>query len=141
MDSAESEPAILYSPLQVAWGSFIGSPFAGCWFISRNYRHLGDQRKASQFLIWGFILSIVLLVATLFLPESFPTLGVPIGYSVALYFITSRLFAQLPSGYEGVIEQASNWRVAGISLLWLVGACVVGFTLIEVVPEGYFPGE
>jgi hypothetical protein len=141
MNSAEAAPAILYSPAQIAWGSFIGTPFAGCWFINRNFRHLGDQRKASQFLLWGFVISIVVFVATLFLPESFPTLGVPIGYTAALYFLARRLFAELPNDFAGDIEVASNWRVAGVSILWLLAVCIVGFVLIEFVPEGYFPGE
>ncbi len=92
-------------------------------------------------MLWGFIISIILLAATLFLPENFPTLGVPIGYTVGFYLLATRLFTQLPTDYEGDIEQASNWRVAGISLSWLAAVCVVGFILIEFVPEGYFPGE
>ena len=132
---------ILYSPLQIAVGAFVGSPFAGLWFIFQNLRRLGYRQKGIHFLIWGSLVSVALLVGLCFLTDSIPPLVVPIAYAVIFYFLANRLFSQLPSDSNLDIQAASNWHVAGITLLWLILVFFVGLALIEFVPDGYFPGE
>jgi len=121
----------LYSPGQIALAAFLGSPLAACWFWSRNYRVLGQFRAATQCLVWGSVGTAALVAISFVLPESFPGLAIPVGYTVGF-----RQAAKLVHG--GTVAQhlsaggrlGSWWAVAGVSLGWLLLLLAVLFVAI-----------
>jgi hypothetical protein len=134
MDTAPLSPPPLYSPAQIASAAFIGSPAAAGWFIAHNYKAIGEQALAKKWF-WGLLAStIVLLIGSSFLPDSFPNMALPIGYTIGIHRAAqimqgdavARLLAS--GGIRG-----SSWKIVGVSVLVLLAVlatCIgIGFLL------------
>ena len=130
-DAVATPVGRLYTARQIAVASFLGSPAAAGWFISRNEKQLGRPQAG---WLWGsFAATAVLLVAGFFLPDKFPHYVLPFAYSFGIRSLTRKLYnvpvAQhlLHGGSFG-----SWWAVVGISLLCLllIVALVVGVVLL-----------
>ena len=131
METTEPTTHTLYSPGQVALAAFLGSPIAACWFFGRNYRQLGHPKSATQCLIWGAVGTVILFVVTFHLPDRFPNLVIPIGYTAGLlqaakYIHGSTVTQHIAAGGR----LGSWWTVVGISLLFLVVVVAVLFGVL-----------
>ena len=136
MDTNEITAHRLYSPQQICLAAFIGSPVAACWCFSRNYRQLGNSDIAQKWLIWGGGGSFVLLVLLCMLPfaERLPHYIIPLAYSLALREVAKRIQGDAVAHHISAGGRlASWWFVVGISILFLVGVCVVGIAILYVL--------
>ena len=135
MEATESTAGRLYSPQQICIAAFVGSPVAACWFFSHNVRQLGDPRNAQKWLLWGGGVSFVLLVLAcmLPLPQRFPHLVIPLGYSLGIREAAKRIQgAAVTQHVSAGGRLGSWWLVVGISLLFLIGVLallLVGYCL------------
>jgi hypothetical protein len=111
----------LYSPGQVAAAAFLSGPFGGFWLLASNYRALGARRQATRTVVWGVAATAVLLPLVLLLPDKFPNFILPAAYTGAIYQLAKQLQGK---SYRQHLARGgaarSNWRVIGISLVWLV---------------------
>jgi hypothetical protein len=122
----------IYSPNQVAFGSFVGGPLAAMFVLWSNFRALGNDLGARQTLIWGALFVLLLLIVLSFLPDRFPgQMGIPVAYTVA-----ARSFAEKYQLSKSAIQESeqyafqSNWNVFGISLATMVGSLIALFTVL-----------
>ena len=119
----------LFSPRQVAIGSFLGGPFAAVYAIWSNFRTLHNFVGASLALFWGGVFNAVLFAMLANLPERFPLpaiIGIPLVYS----FVAARIAEELQASRESIAHSQdfrfqSNWRVIFLALASWVGWIVV----------------
>ena len=71
----------LYSPNQIAIGAFLGSPLAAGWLAAHNYRAMRQPQDAGRALGRGIIATIVVMALAYYLPESVPSVVLPIAYT------------------------------------------------------------
>jgi hypothetical protein len=122
----------LYSPMQVAVGSFIGGPFAAVYVLWQNFRALGEEPEAKWTLIWGVVFVAAVFAILPMLPEKFPNYVLPVIYSLGARLVAERFHLT-----KQAIKQSdrygfqSNWNVVGIGVVFLLAFIVlaVGFVL------------
>lgn len=122
---------LLYSPGQIFAASFIGSPLAAGWFFSRNYRAFGKDRSAGQALWLGLAATALVFAIAFVLPEKFPNIALPLGYSYGIYYYAKSIFG--PSFGKHVASggsKGSSWVVAGVSILCLAAAMAAVFGVV-----------
>jgi hypothetical protein len=108
----------LYSPTQIAVAAFLGSPFAGAWFIAANYRALESPRMARKIILTGVIATVALLGIAFVLPDRFPHYLLPMVLAFACRAYAEAMFAAtLKQHLSAGGSTGSWWRVVGISLL------------------------
>jgi hypothetical protein len=116
----------VYSPIQVLSFAFLGGSIAAVYVLKKNYDALGDKVSARKTLIWGIVFNIALFAVIPFLPNKFPNMVLPIGYSVAAreiartHQMTKEAIAASP-----IYGFASNWKVLGLGIAFLVGTFVL----------------
>jgi hypothetical protein len=120
----------LYSPNQVALGTFLGFPIAAGWLMAANYRAWGEPSKARTALFVGIAGTLALVVIAFLTPRS------P-GYSVMTLACTfaARALAMRLQGHDFTMtlvaggNRYSSWRVVGIALfsvIFVLAVCFVG---------------
>jgi 4-amino-4-deoxy-L-arabinose transferase-like glycosyltransferase len=111
------EKAKLYSPNQIAGGSFLGGPFMAVFTLWWNFRTLGNRTGTAQTLIWGAAFIVAVLAILPFLPEKFPNYVLP-----AVYMVAARQIADKYQLSKDAIAKSnqftfvSNWAVVGIAI-------------------------
>lgn len=123
-----SEPTAtvrLYSPVQAACGAALGGPVGLIYFLHSNFRTLGNAAAGRQTVLYGALLVVALVVVLPLLPENFPSLPFTLAYVLAARHVAERY----QMSKQGILESAqhdfhSNWRVAGLGLLCLLGSAV-----------------
>ncbi len=126
-------PLKLYSPFQVALGSFFGGPVAMVYFLWQNFKTLGKQHAAKQTIIWGIVFNVVLLVSLQLLPNKLPEIVIPFIYSlVAMQMVASWQMSK--EAIEASINYhfQSNWRVFAYGLALFVTWLVMAFPTIKM---------
>lgn len=125
-----------YSVGQITVAAFIGAPVAACILIAHNYRQVDCANLGKKWLISGFIGTGVLSVVSYFLPDNFPNMAIPIGYTIG--------FSQAAKGLrsthwlplvEPEARQESWLKVIGIALLSLVLLVLAIFAILLMIPE------
>jgi hypothetical protein len=127
----------LYSPTQIAVAAFLGSPFAGAWFIAANYQALESPRMARKTLLTGAIATLLLLGIAFVLPDRFPHYVLPLTYTFACRAYAEAMFsATLKQHLSSGGSEGSWWRVVGIGLLMalatVIAMAAVTFGLIAL---------
>ena len=116
----------LYSLGQITVATFLGSPLAGAWLMATNHKSLGQAEQAGKSMWLAVGGTLLLLVASTFLPERFPNSVLPV--ACALGF---RAYAEATFGKDIKSHQAmggprfSWWRAVGIALLCVVALLAV----------------
>jgi hypothetical protein len=143
LSGAEAPTYRLYSPQQIGLGAFLGAPIAACWFLARNYRHLGNDEAANQSLVWGTLSTIAILAICFFLPDGFPNQLIPIAYTVGLLQLAKKLQGDAVAKHIAAGGRlGSSWEVAGVGLLCLVVILAIIFGVVffilpvEQLPAG-----
>ncbi|HEV8331697.1 MAG TPA: hypothetical protein VGQ22_09795 [Steroidobacteraceae bacterium] len=101
--------------------AFIGGPIAAVYVLRTNFEEMGRQADARWALIYGLAFIAALFAILPFLPEKFPNVAIPVGYSVAVGQIVE--YKQLSKNairQSGHYEFQSNWRVMTVSAVSLV---------------------
>jgi hypothetical protein len=142
IESAATKRLTLYSPGQIAWASFLGSPLAGGILMALNYRRFGNSTAATLAFTAGLLGTMLLMVISFFLPDNFPGSIVPAAYTWGLYQSAKQLQGD---AYRTAIEQgsapASGWAATGIGALCLIAILLVLLAVLFIAPEEWFAEE
>lgn len=121
----------IYSPNQIAAGSFWGGSIAAFYFLYRNYVSLGNDHYARTTIYIGSIVTILIFAIIPFLPDSFPNLILPLSYTVAAQQIcinTQLTKEDIQTSNDYTF--ASNWKVFGIGLFTLMLSLAIIIVLL-----------
>jgi hypothetical protein len=117
MGERPNTSARLYSPALMTVATFLGAPVAGCILLAHNYRVLGKQSAARHWLIWGSIGTALLLVVAYFLPDKFPHMALPIGYTVGMHQAVKQVHgAEYAAHIAAGGAKGSVWAAVGVGL-------------------------
>lgn len=133
LQQASTNQAPLYSIAGVGLATFIGTPLAGAWLLAHNLQLLGKADRVA--MVWG--VSIALLVVTLVLafvlPEEVPALPFAIAQLMAMIMLAKNLMeAELKQHTEAGGVYLSNWRAAGIGLLFTLAVAALMFAVLMI---------
>ena len=126
LDKTAPTAIALYSPMQAAFGAFLGGPVGLIYFLRQNFMALGNRSAARTCLILGVLLIVVLLIVLPLLPAKFPSAPITIVYVVIARYVaekyqaTKQVIADTPQ-----YTFTSNWKVFGMALLCFLGSVVV----------------
>ena len=126
LQQATTTQAPLYSIAGVGLATFIGTPLAGAWLLAHNLQLLGKADRVA--MVWGIsvFLLVVTLVLAFVLPEEVPAMPFAIAQLMAMImFAKSLMEADLKQHAEAGGAFLSNWRSAGIGLMFTLGLAVL----------------
>jgi hypothetical protein len=131
-DAAIPPNAKLYTPAQIRAGSFLGGPIAAVYLLRENFRVLDRGPEAQTTVVWGIAFVAGLMALLPFLPKNFPNVVLPLVYSAAAGAIADKWQLRKQAIVEsGRYRIQSNWRVVGMSLLWMLAFMLIG--MLEIV--------
>jgi len=112
----------IYNEKNIALGTLVGGPMAGGYFLIENYKSLGKGSLTA--IAWGItIISTIAYHVTNFLMQDWTNIStIPLIFICVI--VVRQFFKQKQkTDVDAYINQGgevhSNWRVAGISLLFL----------------------
>src|SRR2546423_10677413 len=83
-DTTAESAKKLFSIGQITLATLIGCPIAGFVLVAQNYRQLGKSEAALQSLLFGLILTFVVFLIATVLPDNFPNMALPVGYTIGI---------------------------------------------------------
>lgn len=111
----------LYKPMAVGLATFLGSPLAGAYILTQNLKHLGRSEEIRNVWLIAVGLLLVTMLCAALLPESVPSLPFTIVQIIAMGALSNHYTAtDLARHLEQAGSFHSNWRAAGISLLFML---------------------
>ena len=111
----------LYSPRQIFLASYIGGPIGASFLMAQNMTALANKPKAQQFLLGGFVGTILVIGLVAILPLKKPGPLVPLIYSAAIFQYAKHLFDKpLEQHLAAGGLKGSWWAVIAASLIGLV---------------------
>ncbi|MCE9686345.1 hypothetical protein LZP73_08985 [Shewanella sp. AS16] len=117
----------IYSPLQAASGALLGGPIAAVVFIKNNFDTLANVELSKKTLSFGTVFILCVLAMLPFLPEKLPNYLIPILMGVSVRSIVEKYqLTKEDIKNSEEFDFHSNWRVFGLSLLFMVLFLVVG---------------
>jgi len=126
MSHAEEQPKEpipnyrLYTPEQVSGATFLGSAIAGAILMRSNYARLGQQSKATISLVVGVLVTAVVIVLAMLLPEN-TGYGIPLIITVIYFSVAKKDLGDLVASHlQAGGERESGWKTAGIGLACMV---------------------
>lgn len=123
----------LYSPGQVAAGTFLGGPLAAIYLLKKNFEGADDQKKAKKIASIGCLLVVLSTFVVVLLPENFPGGIIPILFTIAAYQYTKDNFPSKEDIQASETYQLqSGWGVFGISIGMLVIHCALIFFVVAL---------
>ncbi len=135
-DFLPSEPREIYSPGQVAAGTFFGGPIASVYFLHANFVGLDKNELANRTALYGCFFVASLLGVLPFLPDWFPNMLIPLlNVFAASHIATTHQMTRAQIGVSDRFTFRSKWRVAWISLGMLmifVALAVVVLVVMDV---------
>ena len=133
-----------FTEKQIYVSTFFGGPVSAGILIYKNFKAIGDERKAIMTLILTLVFSSALFWGFINIPEEItdkmPDILITIVYTLIIYFVYKTYFAKLIN--PSIIEhenKASNWVVAGYSFLGLAVSLIFIFWFAYEPP--IFSGE
>jgi hypothetical protein len=133
---ADSPERRYYTPGQVLLAAILGGPLAGGYLFSRNYSLFGFPKKAKAALLWSLAVSIAAIGLGFALPAH-TSRTVPAAIVAGMY----RWYAR--EAFQSAIAERqaqgwlrySWWRVAGLSVAFLVLIIVLAAVLLILIPR------
>jgi len=134
----------LFTQKQVSLSALIGGPIPSGILIFMNYWRLDKKEKARTALITTFVLTIVFFVVLFQLPEkildSIPNTLFSALYAAIVYiYFRHYMTKEIEIGFNSGHTKASNWSVAWVTALGLIGTIAIIFVIVLIQPS--FPGE
>lgn len=123
----------LYSLGGIGLATFIGTPLAGAWLLAHNLQLLGQAHRVA--MVWGIsvVLLLVTLVLAFVLPEEVPALPFAIAQLMAMIMLAKHLLEfDIREHLEAGGVFLSNWRAAGIGLLFTLGLAALMFAVLMI---------
>ena len=113
-------PKKVYTPDQVAVGTFFGGPLAATYFIYKNYMQLGEENKALKTIIYGVLILAVLFCGLLVIPDNYKPsrriLSIIISATATAIVISEQMTREQIKNSDDYVF-ASNWKTLGVTLL------------------------
>ena len=128
---AEEHTYRVYSPTQGSFGTFLGGPLPGIYFLKSNYEAMGDSEHSRSTLIWGALIFVVFVLLAPFTPERAPKYVVPLVMAWTIRILIEK--KQLSKAQIATSDRYrfhSNWKVFGFSLL---GALITGVLVVGML--------
>jgi len=130
----------LYSPRQIGWAAFFGSPLAGVVLLQANFRAMARSRQANTTLLFGTLASGVLLALLILMPRSIPTLPFNLAAAYAMLAIANATQGAAFTGHRaaGGARRSHWWVVFAIfaTVAALFAALAVIFFGLDIRPGG-----
>ena len=93
----------------------LGAPVAGCILLAHNFRAIGKPSAARQWLIWGTLGTALLIVVAFFLPEKFPHMALPIGYTMGMRQAVKQVHGPEYAQHIALgAAKAPAWKAVGV---------------------------
>ena len=116
----------LYKISGIVIATFFGTVFAGGILLSKNYRNLGKLEAARKALIYSGVATLLVLVISIFLPDSVPSITISLPQLIAMAHIAKQQQSEdIDQHTKKGGKTASNWKAFGISLLVLLGILAI----------------
>jgi len=133
-----------YSEKQIYAATFFGGPIPSGILIYRNFKNLGEDRRAITTLMLTFVFTILLFYALFLIPDAIsdkiPNVVFSSLYTVIVYLVYHNYFAKtINPKIEEQENKYSNWRVAGFTLMGFVINLMIIFGMAFLMPA--FPGD
>ncbi|AZC33603.1 hypothetical protein PUP68_29635 [Pseudomonas chlororaphis] len=128
---AATAPLRLYSINAVGLATFLGTSLAGSYMIAANLKALGRESEVKKAWYVGIGLLVLMMVLGGVLPESVPAMVFVLPPLFAMNAYARQLFG--PVVIEHKLSKGpffSLWRVAGISLLFMLAFVVALIPLV-----------
>jgi hypothetical protein len=121
----------VYSPNQIAIGTYIGGPLAAMYYLKTNFDLLNKLDLSGKVLAIGGIVTLLLLLALPFIPESLPNQIIPLMYLIPVVMIVKshQLTKQEIIDSESY-EFQSSWKSFGISILGFIAFMLLAFIVL-----------
>lgn len=124
------EKTKFYSPIQAATGSLFG-PLAAVYFINNNFEAMNKKEASKKTILFGSIITILLILISLYLPDNFPSIAL----TIPIIFTTKFIVEKYQYTKEAITENEnlefhSEWRLFFISLACLAIYFVLAFALL-----------
>lgn len=133
-----------YSEKQIYMSALFGGPIPPGILIFKNFKRIGDDKRASFSLAATFVFTILLFLGLMQLPDvivdKIPNIAFTALYTGIVYLIYHKFFADTIN--DKIIDaenKVSNWNVAGITIFGLIINLIIIFSMAFVQPA--FPGE
>src|SRR5271166_4121575 len=111
----------LYTPAQIRVGTFVGGPIAAAYLLRENFLRLGRGSEARTTVLWGVALTAALMALAPVLPKNVPNVVIPLLYSIVAGSVAEKWQLRKQAIRDsGWYQIQSNWRVLGISLLFMI---------------------
>lgn len=122
----------LYSPGQIAWASFWGTPLGGFILLAINYSRLGMVAHRNRLILTGWCAFIALILTVLSLPGVAPDSSVAFAYVLLMWLYAKSHFGLRYEQHvvdEG--QRASSWAAFGVGIASLIigSVSLIGFIL------------
>jgi hypothetical protein len=134
--TASSQNTKLYSKNALTIGGALFGPFAAIYFFYKNFKNLGQTKKAAGSILMGVLITLGLFLILSFLPRQ-AALPVTLGLLFGLYEWKMR--EPLDSHKKTGGKFYSPFRTILIGLVWLLVAIVLLFGLPYLVAKTYYP--
>lgn len=130
-DATHGEP--LYRLSAIGLGTFIGTPLAGAFLAAVNLRRLGRAQEVGKTWLVGLCLFVLLPVLGAILPENIPRSASVAQIFGMVYYAKSAFGPALDSHKAAGGAFISNWRAAGIGLLFMLVVLSVAIPVVMLV--------
>ena len=77
----------MYSPTQIAVGTYLGGPLAAIYYLKINFDTLGKEKLSQQTTVMGALITILLIAVMPFIPASTPNSLIPILYLIPVMML------------------------------------------------------
>ncbi len=133
-----------YTENQIYVATFLGGPIPAGILIYQNLKKLGETRQATTALLVTGLFTVLLFLGIMQIPapvmERIPSLAFTTLYTVVVFFTYRRFLAdRVNSEITEPENRASNWSVAGYTLLGLIINVVIIFAIGSAQPA--YSGE
>lgn len=124
----------LYRIAAIGVGTFLGTPLAGAWMLAHNLQLLGKADRVA--MVWGIAVALLALTIVLafVLPEEVPTLPFAIAQLAGMVMLAKHLIeADIQRHDLAGGAFLSNWRAAGIAILFSIGVMALLFAGLMIL--------
>lgn len=133
-----------FTEKQIYAATLFGGPIPPGILLYKNFKRVGDDKKALWSVILTFVFTILLFYGLMQLPDSvtdrIPNLVFTSLYTFLVYIVYHKYLAHLIN--DKIIEKenkVSNWNVTGITVIGLVINLIIIFVL--AISQPAFPGD
>ena len=128
----------LYSDNAIRVATFLGGPLVAGYLIAENYKQLGEADKIKLTWLYSVLATIVVFVIAFLLPDSTPAPLLPIGYTVAAYYLVQKLQgAKIKAHIAGGGQMWPMWRAIVAGIIGLVIIVAIFFAIYLFIDQYY----